>query len=142
MAAERADHLDIMEELLQRLIKLNPDAGHAYNALGYSMADRGVRLPEAKTLIEKAVQLSPDDAYIQDSLGWVHFRMGNVREARKILEAAYKKRPDAEIAAHLGEVLWTLGERDSARRVWREGIRLDADNETLKKTLKRFRVTP
>ena len=142
MAAERAGHLDIMEELLRRLIQLNPDAGHAYNALGYSMADRGVRLPEARKLIEKAVQLSPDDAYIQDSLGWVHFRMGNVREARKILEAAYKKRPDAEIAAHLGEVLWTLGEREPARKMWREGLRLDADNETLQKTLKRFRVTP
>ncbi len=142
MAAERAGHLDIMEDLLRRLIKLNPEAGHAHNALGYSMADRGVRLPEARTLIEKAVQLSPDDAYIQDSLGWVHFRMGNVREARRILEAAYKKRPDAEIAAHLGEVLWTLGEREAARRVWREGLRLDADNETLKKTLQRFRVRP
>jgi len=142
ISAERAGHLDVMEELLRRLITLKPEAAHAYNALGYSMADRGVRLPEARTLIEKAVQLSPDDAYIQDSLGWVHFRMGNVREARKILEAAYKKRPDAEIAAHLGEVLWTLGEREPARKLWREGLRLDADNETLQKTLKRFRVTP
>ena len=142
MAAERAGHLDIMEGLLRHLIKLNPDASHAYNALGYSLADRNERLPEARTLIERAVQLSPDDAYIQDSLAWVHFRMGNLREARRILEAAYKKRPDAEIAAHLGEVLWTLGDREGARRMWREGVRLDADNETLTKTLKRFRVTP
>ena len=142
MAAERAGDLDTMERLLRRHIQLNPQASHAYNALGYSLADRGVRLTEAKALIEKAVQLSPDDGYIQDSLGWVQFRMGHVREARKTLEAAYRKRPDAEIAAHLGEVLWTLGEREAARRVWREGLRLDAANETLNKTLNRFRVTP
>lgn len=142
MAAERAGQLDVMERLLRHLMQLNPQAANAYNALGYSLADRGVRLPEARALIEKAVQLSPDDAYIQDSLGWVQFRMGQLREARKTLEAAYKKRPDAEIAAHLGEVLWTLGEREAARRVWRDGLRLDAANETLDKTLKRFRVTP
>ena len=86
------------------------------------------------------MQLAPDDAYIQDSLGWVQFRQGNLRQARKTLEAAFKKRPDAEIAAHLGEVLWSQGEREGALRVWRDGQRLDADNETLKKTLLRFRV--
>ena len=142
MAAERAGRLDVMERLLRRLIELKPDAAHAYNALGYSLADRNTRLPEARTLIEKAVQLSPDDGYIQDSLGWLHFRLGNMGEARKILEAAYKKRPDAEIAAHLGELRWTLGDRDGARSIWREGLRLDAENETLTKTLKRLRVTP
>ena len=141
MAAERLDRLEEMERLLRRLIELKPDAAHAYNALGYSLADRGLRLPEAKTLIEKAVQLSPDDAFIQDSLGWVHFRMGRVREARKILEAAYKKRPDPEIAAHLGEVLWVQGDREGARRIWRGGLRQDADNQTLHETLKRLRVT-
>ncbi|QTD46632.1 tetratricopeptide repeat protein [Ottowia testudinis] len=142
MAAERANQLDTMERLLRRVIELKPDAAHAYNALGYSFADRGMRLDEARALIEKAVQLSPDDAYIQDSLAWVHFRLGNARQARKILENAYKKRPDAEIAAHLGEVLWTLGERDGARRVWREGLRLDARNEALVKALQRLGVTP
>ena len=142
MAAERLDRMDEMERLMRRLIELNPDAAHAYNALGYSLADRNLRLPEARQLIEKAVQLSPDDSFIQDSLGWVHFRMGNVREARKILEAAYKKRPDPEIAAHLGEVLWVQGHHDEARRIWRDGLRQDMDNETLQKTLKRFGVTP
>ena len=142
MAAERANQLDTMERLLRRVIELKPDAAHAYNALGYSFADRNLRLDEARTLVEKAVQLSPDDAYIQDSLAWVHFRQGNVREARKLLDAAYKKRPDAEIAAHLGEVMWTQGERDAARRLWRDGLRLDPRNETLLKTLERFGVTP
>jgi len=139
-AAERVGQFDAMERLLRRLIELKPEAAQAYNALGYSLADRNLRLPEARALIDKAVQLAPDDAYIQDSLGWVQFRQGNLRQARKTLEAAFKKRPDAEIAAHLGEVLWSQGEREGALRVWRDGQRLDADNETLKKTLLRFRV--
>ena len=141
-AAERVGQFDAMERLLRRLIELKPEAAQAYNALGYSLADRNLRLPEARALIDKAVQLAPDDAYIQDSLGWVQFRQGNLRQARKTLEAAFKKRPDAEIAAHLGEVLWSQGEREGALRVWRDGQRLDVDNETLKKTLLRFRVRP
>ena len=142
MAAERAGDMAGMERLLRQLIEVNPDAANAYNALGYSLADRGLRLPEAKQLIEKAVQLEPDDGYIQDSLGWVEFRMGRIQEARRLLEGAFKSRPDAEIAAHLGEVLWTLGERDSARNIWRAGVKLNPENETLLSTLKRFQVTP
>jgi len=140
MAAERADRLPDMERLLRHLIHLNPRAAGAYNALGYSLADHGLRLPEAKQLIEQAVRLLPDDSFIQDSLGWVEFRLGNAQEARRILEAAYKKRPDVEIAAHLGEVLWALGEHDAARAIWRDGQQLDPDNETLVKTLERLRV--
>lgn len=142
MAAERLGRIDEMERLLRRVIALKPESAPAYNALGYSLADRGLRLAEAKTLIEKAVKLAPADGYIQDSLGWVEFRLGNLAEARRILQAAWQKRPDPEIAAHLGEVLWTLGERDAARRAWRAGLRLDARNETLLKTLERFQVQP
>lgn len=142
MSAERLDRLGEMERLLRRVIELKPDAAHAYNALGYALADRGLRLPEAKALIEKAAQLSPDDAYIQDSLGWVEFRLGQPDKARSLLEAAYRKRPDAEIAAHLGEVLWTLGEHEAARQSWREGLQLDPDNETLHEVLRRFQVQP
>jgi predicted Zn-dependent protease len=142
LAAERAGRLHDMERLLRHLIAIAPQNASAYNALGYSLADRGERLKEAKALIEKAVELSPDDHFIQDSLGWVEFRLGRAQEARRLIEAAYKKRPDPEIAAHLGEVLWTLGERDAALAVWREGQRLDPDNETLIKTLQRLKVTP
>lgn len=142
MAAERAGDVKEMERLLRQLIEINPEAANAYNALGYSLADRGLRLPEAKQLIEKAVQLVPEDGYILDSLGWVEFKMGRVQEARKILEQAMKMRPDAEIAAHLGEVLWASGDRDGARKAWREGQRLNPENETLTKTLQRFKVTP
>jgi tetratricopeptide (TPR) repeat protein len=142
MMAEKANRLDAMENLLRQLIATKPDHHHAYNALGYSLADRNVRLPEAKQLIEKAVELEPDDAYIQDSLGWVEFRMGNVQRALDILQGAYGKRPDAEIAAHLGEVLWAQGQREQALKIWREGLLLSSDNETLQGTLKRLRVQP
>lgn len=142
MSAERLDRLGEMERLLRRVIALKPESAHAYNALGYALADRGLRLAEARTLIEKAARLDPEDAYIQDSLGWVEFRLGQPAKARNLLEAAYRKRPDAEIAAHLGEVLWTLGEHEAARRTWREGLRLDPDNTSLQRTLRRFRVQP
>ncbi len=142
MMAEKVGKLDEMERLLRRLIAAKPDYHHAYNALGYSLADRGVRLPEAKQLIEKAVELAPDDAYIQDSLGWVEFRLGNTQRALTLLQAAYDKRPDAEIAAHLGEVLWISGQREQAMKIWREGLLLASDNETLLSTLQRLRVNP
>lgn len=142
MMAEKIEQLDTMEQLLRKLIARKPGHHHAYNALGYSLAERGQRLPEAKALIEKAVELEPNDAYIQDSLGWVEFRMGNAKQALSILKAAYTKRPDPEIAAHLGEVLWSQGQQDEAKRVWREGLLLSSDNETLHATLKRLKVTP
>lgn len=142
MMAEKAGLNSEMESLLRQLIASQPEHHHAYNALGYSLADRNQRLPEAKQLIEKAVSLAPDDAYIQDSLGWVEFRLGNHERALSILRAAYGKRRDAEIAAHLGEVLWVQGQQDEARRVWREGQALSSDNETLLNTLKRLNVQP
>jgi tetratricopeptide (TPR) repeat protein len=142
MLAEKMDKLADMERLLRQVIALKPDYQHAYNALGYSLAERGVRLPEAKELIQKALTYAPDDPFITDSLGWVEFRMGNKAEAARILETAYKVRPDADIAAHLGEVLWSLGQRDRAQTVWKEGMMLNAENETLLETLKRLRIKP
>lgn len=142
MVAEKLNRMDEMERLLRRLIAMKPDNQNAYNALGYSLADRKVRLDEARTLIQKAVQLAPDDPFIADSLGWVEFRMGNTQEATRILEAAYKQRPDPEIAAHLGEVLWTSGQRDRALAIWKEAVQADSENETLQETLKRLRVKP
>ncbi|MFC5607806.1 tetratricopeptide repeat protein [Variovorax soli] len=142
MVAEKLNRMDEMERLLRRLIAMKPDNQNAYNALGYSLADRKLRLDEARTLIQKAVQLAPDDPFIADSLGWVEFRMGNTQEATRILEAAYKQRPDPEIGAHLGEVLWVSGQRDRAMAIWKEAVQADAENETLQETLKRLRVKP
>lgn len=140
MMAEKLGKLAEMEALLRRVIKDKPDYHNAYNALGYSFADRNVRLPEAKQLISKALEFVPADPFIQDSLGWVEFRLGNSAVAVKIFEEAFKSKPDAEIAAHFGEVLWSLGQRDKAIAIWREGQMLNPENETLLETLKRFRV--
>ncbi len=140
MTAEKLNRVDDMERLLRRVIALKPDHHHAYNALGYSLADRNLRLPEAKTLIARALELSPGEPFITDSLGWVEYRLGNRDEALRLLRLAYGSRPDPEIAAHLGEVLWVLGQRDEARRVWREGRTRDAENDVLRETLARLRV--
>ncbi len=138
MTAEKADRFDVLESSLKRLIQIKPDHAHAYNALGYSFAERNLRLPEAKQLIEKAIELSPDDFFIVDSMGWVLYRMGDLKGAALQLRRAWGGRPDGEIGAHLGEVLWALGERDEARRIWQEALKASPENESLQKTLKRF----
>lgn len=140
MAAERLDRLDAMEASLRRLIRARPDHAHAHNALGYSLADRGLRLEEAQALIERALQLAPDDPHILDSMGWVLYRRGQAERALEYLRRAYTLSPDAEIAAHLGEVLWTLGRLDEARRLWAEAREREPDNRTLKDTLARLNV--
>lgn len=142
MLAEKMGNYDEMERVLRDVIAKKPDFHHAYNALGFSLAERNVRLPEAKQLIQKALEFAPGDPFITDSLGWVEFRLGNKAEALRLLQAAYKDRPDAEIAAHLGEVLWTLGQREQAQSIWREGVLLNPENEALQQTLKRFKVQP
>lgn len=140
MAAERIDRIAILEKSLRKLIELRPDSAHAYNALGYTLADRGLRLPEALELIRKAVALMPDDPQITDSLGWVYYRMGDMDNALKYLREAYSAKPDVEVAAHLGEVLWTSGARDEALKVWREASGREPKNEVLRGTLARLNV--
>ena len=140
MMAEKIDRPDEMERLLRKVIALKPDNAHAHNALGYSLADRQQRLPEARELIQRALELSPGDPFITDSLGWVEFRLGHRDEAIRLLKGAYISRPDPEIAAHLGEALWAAGLRDEARRVWREAKVRDAANDVLRETLARLRV--
>jgi len=140
MMLEKLNKLADMERLLRRVIELKPDHQHAYNALGYSLAERNVRLPEARSLIKKALELSPGEPSITDSLGWVEYKLGNRDEAIRLLREAYQGQPDAEIAAHLGEVLWVNGQADEARRVLREARARDASNEVLRATLARLRV--
>ena len=142
MLCEKLGRFDQMESLLRGIMKVKPNDAHAFNALGYSLADRKIRLDEARELILKAIQLAPRDPFIQDSLGWLEYRVGNTTEAVRILEAAFKARPDAEIAAHLGEVYWVLGQKDKAGTIWREGLMLKSDNETLLETLKQFKFKP
>jgi len=139
LTAERLQRYDVLEQNLRRLMEVRPDHAHAYNALGYSLVERNTRLPEAKKLIEHALQLAPDDYFIVDSMGWLLYREGDLKGAVAQLRRAYGGRPDPEIGAHLGEVLWMLGQRDEARQVWQESLKATPDNETLIKTIERFK---
>jgi len=139
LTAEKLERFDVLESNLRKLIQVRPDHAHAYNALGYSFAERNTRLPEAKKLIERALELAPEDYFIVDSLGWVQYREGNLKGAVQTLRRAYNGRPDAEIGAHLGEVLWVSGDRTEASRIWQESLKTAPDNETLLKTIKRLK---
>jgi len=139
MMAEKVQRFDVMEQQLRKLIQLKPDFAQAYNALGYTLADRNERLGEATKLIEKALALSPNDYYILDSMGWVQYRLGKLDKAADYLRRAYTAQTDPEIAAHLGEVLWQQGKRDEAIRTWDEALRKHPDNEALLNTTKKFR---
>ncbi|MDO9191506.1 MAG: tetratricopeptide repeat protein, partial [Undibacterium sp.] len=138
MLAESQKKFTEMETTLKRVIELAPNSQHAYNALGYSYAERNIHLDEALTLIEKALQLAPDDPFILDSFGWVKFRLSKPEEAEQALRRAYQLRPDPEIAIHLGEVLWSIDQKEEARQLWRDAKTKDPENETLKKTLSRL----
>jgi tetratricopeptide (TPR) repeat protein len=139
LAAERLGRVEAMEGRLRKVIALKPDQAHAYNALGYSLVDRNLRLDEAETLIRKALSLLPGDPFIIDSLGWALYRKGKLAEALEQLETAFGLRADPEIAAHLGEVLWMLGRRDEAARTWREAAKANPDNTVLADVIKKFK---
>jgi len=139
LSAERIKKYDILESELRNAIKDKPDFAAAYNALGYSFADRNIKLDEAIKLIEKALSITPNDHYILDSLGWALYRKGNLDKALVYLEEAYKVNADPEIAAHLGEVLWQKGEHDKAIKIWQDGLTVDPDNEVLLATSNKFK---
>lgn len=139
LAAERLGKFDVMELELRRAIAEKPDFAAAYNALGYSFADRNIRLTEAISLIEKALAITPNDHYMLDSLGWAYYRQGNLNKAIQYLEQAFSINPDPEIAAHLGEVLWQKGEHEKAKKVWSDALIADPDNEILLTTASKFR---
>ncbi len=138
MAAEKINRIDILEANLRKVIALQPTHAHAYNALGYTLADRNQRLPEALTLIENAHKLSPEDPFILDSLGWVLHRLGRNQEALGYLQRSFELRPDGEIAAHLGEVLWVLGRKADAQKLWAAALRDHPKNEVLQGTVRRL----
>ena len=139
LLAEKLGYFDVLERNLRKLIAIKPDHAHAYNALGYSLAERNLRLDEAQQLTDKALVLSPDDAFIIDSKGWLLYRRGDISGAFDVLQKAYSLRPDPEIAAHLGEVLWMLGRRDEAEKTWSEAIRANPGNGALAATIKKFK---
>lgn len=138
LLAERVGQVDVMEKTLRAVMEQAPDNHHAYNALGYSLAERNIRLQEAYQLIDKALKMAPGDPFIMDSMGWVQYRLGNLKEAEAHLKRAYALRNDPEIAVHLGEVLWQAGRQDDARKLWREAQAKDPKNTTLRDTLARL----
>jgi tetratricopeptide (TPR) repeat protein len=140
MMYERNERLNDTERLLREVIALDPGHAHSYNALGYSLADRNQRLPEALKLITRALEIAPNDPFIMDSMGWIKFRLGDYVTAVQYLEKAYRVRPEADIAAHLGEALWVLGQRDAALEIWKKALAKEADNATLQETIKRLGV--
>lgn len=140
MLYERQGRMDDFEALMKRVIELAPDNANAYNALGYTYADQNRLLDEAQNLLEHALELEPDNPYILDSVGWYFYRINDLEAAVEYLQRSYSQLPDAEIAAHLGEVLWASERHDEARRIWREGLERDPDNETLNRTMQRFGV--
>ena len=130
--------LEEHEQDMRRLIQIEPDNPHAYNALGYTLADKTDRLDEALELISRALELRPDDPFILDSIGWVHFRLGNHEQAINYLQQAFELFPDAEIAAHLGEVNWVSGGRERAREIWGHAYEENPDSSVLKETMQRL----
>lgn len=137
--AERLSQYQVMEDTLNRVIKLKPDFAAAYNALGYSYADRNIKLMEAKHLIETATRLSPEDHYIMDSLGWVYYRLGDMGNATEQLRRAYAIQQDPEIAAHLAEVLWKQGKREEAQQILDQALSANPDNEVLASTAQKLK---
>ena len=140
MLYERQGKMDEFEALMRRVIELDPNNANAYNSLGYTYADQNRKLDEAQDLLERALELDPDNPYILDSVGWYLFRTGDNEAAIEYLERSYQQLPTADVAAHLGEVLWASKRGDEAKRIWREGMKQDAENETLVKTLQRLGV--
>ncbi len=138
LMADKLGKLDVLERDLRRLIQLRPDNAHAYNALGYSLAERGLQLPEALQLVQKAIELSPDDPYILDSLGWVYYRMGDLKKGINYLKLAFDARSDPEIAAHYGELLWVNGAKENAEKIWQSALEEYPENELLLDTVKRL----
>ncbi len=140
LLAEKFGRFELLETRLRKLITLRPDSAQAYNALGYSYADRNIRLSESKELIEKALKLSPEDAYILDSMGWLLYRQGDFQGALDYLERAYAKRADPEVAAHMSEVLWAMGRKVDARLFLSEAMAKFPGNEILTDAVKK--ITP
>ena len=138
LIADKMNKPDVFEQLLRKLIKVDPNNAHPYNALGYSWLERNVRVAEAMELVEKAYKLAPDDIAIVDSMGWGYFRLGQYDKSIAFLRRAYQANPDPEIAAHLGEALWMSGDKAGAQQVWSENSKANPKNETLQAVIKRF----
>lgn len=138
--AIQKNNIALAEQDLKRILNMHPNNARALNTLGYTLLISTERLDEAKELITKAHKINPQSAAILDSLGWLYFKMGDLEEAKSLLEEAFAKNQDQEIAAHLGEVLWLKGNQDAARQVWKKGLDSNTEGKAIKKTMERLNV--
>ena len=138
LTAEKIERIDVTFSDLEKIVELDPENAQALNALGYTLVDRTDRIKEGMAYIQKAYKTNPDDPAILDSLGWANYRLGNHQEALKYLRKAFESLKDAEIAAHLGEVLWVTGEEGSARDIWDEALQQTPTHKLLNDVIKRF----
>lgn len=138
MAADKLGKDEVFEQTLRKLLQLAPDHAQAYNALGYSYLEHNVHIEEGMKLVEKAYQIEPDDAAIIDSVGWGYYRLGKLDKSAEYLRRAFANNPDPEIAAHLGEVLWTQGNKDEAKKIWNEAMKANPENDILRSVVKKF----
>ena len=138
LVAERLDKREMFEADLQKVITAQPDNGYALNALGYFLVDRNERLDEAEKYLTRAIELQPSDPAIIDSVGWLYYRQKRYDEAIEMLRKAYDILPDAEIAAHLGEVLWVTGDEASATQVWEEALKTSPDDDVLNEVMQKY----
>jgi tetratricopeptide (TPR) repeat protein len=140
LLAEKLGNIEQLETDLRHIISLSPKNAEAINALGYTLADKTDRIDEALSLIKQAIELAPDNPAIIDSLGWAYYRLGDLDQAVKLLQQAFKAFPDHEVAAHLGEVLWKLERNSEAKSIWQKGLDQKPDSTVIKETLKRFNL--
>jgi len=138
LASDQTGDTETLISDLEKLISAEPENASALNALGYFLADANQQLDAAEGYLERAISLRPDDAAIMDSLGWLRFRQGNSEAAKRLLEQAYELLPDGEIAAHLGEVLWVIGDKGAAQSIWEKALLLSPDHEKLNNTMERL----
>lgn len=138
ITADKLGKLDAFEQNLRKLLQVAPDHAQAYNALGYSLLDRNVRIEEGMQLVQKAYQLAPNDAAITDSVGWGYYRLGKMDKSTEYLRKAFALNTDPEIAAHLGEVLWIQGNKDEAMKIWQDTLNIHPDSESLRALIKKF----
>ncbi|MGC8703505.1 MAG: tetratricopeptide repeat protein [Thiomonas sp.] len=141
MMADKSGHFKEMQQMLRKAIAIDPESQPAYNALGYTLAERGENLPEARKLVSRALELSPGNPFVLDSMGWVEYKMGRNDQALDLLQQAYDARPDPEIGAHLGEVLWQLGQHDKARAIWKAAIERAPHDAMVQAVLRKYGVT-
>ncbi len=138
LVSQELDDFALLELDLRSLMRLEPNNPSPFNTLGYYLADKTSRYNEAKELIDRAVELSPNDPAIIDSLGWVQFKLGMYEQSKINLERAFELFPDHEVAAHLGEVLWVMGNREAAREIWQDALESQPDSEFILNTMQRL----